>query len=321
MSTIPTTFKRPRVPYTVVGGLKKDRIRRYSSRLTILILGRGGRFYRGSLLEEILDLDFGDILYVEGPNIPYDVEPLFRKYPDVRFLLLRAESSTGEKLNLGIEEARSRLILVLWSDMRVPASSLSTKLVDRIDESGVLCTTPLLRNAKAEIIPSLETPAFIQGNLKVVPWTPRRDGLPTLFPFDYCGIYNKEKYLFTGGFDYSIVNPYWQKMDFGFRAFMWGERILSGTTPVLDYSLEVPSEDNTPDESYKFFYLKNLAVRFRRDLGVLPSVHFFRYVFRSDRGPLYSLKEFLQVRKWVELNRYRFKRDARGLLNMWEMPE
>ncbi len=320
MNTIPTTFKRPRVPYTVVGGTKKDRIRRYSSRLTILILGRGGRFYRGSLLEEILELGIGDILYVEGPNVPYDVEPLFRKYPEVRFLLLRADSSTGEKLNLGIEEARARLVMVLWSDMRPPAG-LSAKLLDKIDESAALCTSPQLRNPKNELIPSIQVPAFIKRNLKVVPWRSPRDALPTIFPFDYCGVYNKEKFLFTGGFDYTIANPYWQKLDFGFRAFMWGEKILATTSLAFDYSLEVPSEDSTPDESYKFFYLKNLAVRYRRDMGVLPTARFFTYLVRADKGPLYSLREFLQVKKWVEINRYRFTRDATRLVEQWEMPE
>ena len=321
MSTTPTIFKRPIVKYTVVGGKKKERFGEDSTKLTVLILGRGGRFYRGNLLKEVLKHPVCEILYLEGPDISYDVEPLFRQYPEVRFLLLRTDTSTGEKINLGIEESRSRFVFVLWSDMHIRGKSLSTSLQEKIDASGALCTTPVLRNPEGEVIPSVRAPAFLKGKLKIVPWAPVKDETATLYPFDYCGIYHKEKFLFTGGYDYTITHPYWQKLDLGFRAHLWGERLVCSTTSGLDYLLEVPAEDNTPDESYRFFYVKNLAIRFRRDMAALANSRFFHYMLHSNNGPLHSLREFLRLKKWVELNRYRFKRDAKGMVGLWEMPE
>ena len=40
MNTIPTTSRRPRITYSVVGGARHDRIRRYSAALTFLVLNR-----------------------------------------------------------------------------------------------------------------------------------------------------------------------------------------------------------------------------------------------------------------------------------------
>ena len=135
------------------------------------------------------------------------------------------------------------------------------------------------------------------------------------------GSITKRSSCLRGGYDYTITNPYWQKLDLGLRAHLWGERIVCNTTLILDYLLEVPTEDNTPDDSYKYFYAKNLAVRFRRDMAVLAHTRFFHYMIHSDKGPFYSFREFLRIKKWVEMNQYRFKKDAKGMVELWEMPE
>ena len=212
-------------------------------------------------------------------------------------------------------------MFVLWSDMKIIPSTFSTKTLRTVDGSHVLCTVPILRNPHQEIIPSIQVPAFIRKRLKVLPWSPIKNGLSSIFPFDYCGLYNRELFLAAGGYDYMIVSPYWQKLDFGFRAFMWNEKIVCSDTLVLDYSFEVPSEDNTPNESYKFFYLKNIAIRYRHDMAILPRARILTYLIHTDRGPIQSFREFWIVKKWVELNKFRFKRDAQGLVALWEMPE
>ena len=70
-----------RVPYTVVGGTRKDRIRKYSARLTVLILSRLGRLYKEDFLEELGGLEHADVLCVEGPGRTYDLEGRARKFP------------------------------------------------------------------------------------------------------------------------------------------------------------------------------------------------------------------------------------------------
>jgi len=321
MSIIPTIFSRPRLSYTVVGGARLERGRRKPFRLTLLLLNRGGRFHRAELYRELQEIGLGEVICLEGPTVAYDIEPLSRQFPQFRFLLLQEDASSGERINCGIEEARSKWVLVAWSDMRISGLSQELKNLDRLDFAGNLCTVPLLKNQRGETLPSLQIPALIHSRLKLLPWEPLREGMKTILPFDYCGIYDRERFLKLGGFDPAIPNPYWQKLDFGFRAFLWGEKIQCDPTIQFRYLEEQGSEDSTPDASYKLFFLKNMALRRKGERVKLPLAKLLVYLLRSDTGPICAYKEYREVLRWVEENGLRFKNDAPGLIRGWEVPE
>jgi hypothetical protein len=190
-----------------------------------------------------------------------------------------------------------------------------------LKEDDNLCTVPLLKTEKAETVPFIFIPAFIKRKLNIMAITRAKNGTTTILPADYCGIYNREKFILQQGFDTSITNPYWQKLDFGFRAFMWGERIACYPPLVVRYASHTSHEDNTVDKSYKAFYLKNLAVKCKKKKGYLPGLGYFRYMLRSDTGPIASLKEFLATGKWVKENAGRFRKDARRVITEWRIPE
>jgi hypothetical protein len=200
-------------------------------------------------------------------------------------------------------------------------SRFTLELPQSLEKVGAVCTVPLCRNAKLHPIPSWQSPVRKKRRLSITYRIPRRDGEDTLFPFDYCGVYSTEKFLRTGGFDPSIPNPYWQKLDFGFRCFLWGERIIGSTQLSLTYTAAPPTDNSTPDRSYKLFFLKNMVVRMRRETGVLPAWFFLDYLVHSDASPLDSLREFGAVRDWVHAHRFRFRRDPRDLLQKWEAGE
>jgi hypothetical protein len=63
-----------------------------------------------------------------------------------------------------------------------------------------------------------------------------------------------------------------------------------------------------------------MAVRTRREMGVLPVWRALDYMLHSDTGPLYAVKEFRIVRRWVRTHRFRFRRDPRDLIAGWERP-
>jgi hypothetical protein len=315
MSTTPSIFERPRASYTVVGGA--DRSRRDA--LTVLLLARGGRFYREEQLRELAGLPAVQVLSVEGPGPAYDLEELARRDPTVRFLLLRAPASPGEKINLGMGEAFSERVLVLWSDMRDEGGSLAAAL--KVPQRELLCQVPRLKSARGEVLPSVLIPAMIKGSLKVLPWKPVQEGMRSLYAFDYCGLYSRRRFLQLGGYDPWMRNPYWQKMDFGFRAGLWGEAVAWQPQLQFAYTGEQEGEDSTPDSSYKLFFLKNVAVRFTGDSGLLPLSRLPRYALRSGSGLLEALKEFREVRAWVHENRFRFQADLPSLLGRWEIPE
>ncbi|MBN1835863.1 MAG: hypothetical protein JW820_08425 [Spirochaetales bacterium] len=284
-------------------------------------MSRGGRFYRRELLEELTAAGVGEVISVEGPKVSYDIEPLSRELPAVRFLLLQGEASPGERINLAMGEARSRAVLVLWTDMKLSRASGLEVLAGRMEERGLLCLVPELRNPGGEIMPTVQLPALIRGRLQVIPWAPKHAGMRSVFPFDYCGLYSKERFQLCGGFDPWIRTPYWQKLDFGLRASLWGETIAADPSFQVAYTAEQSPEENTPDWSYKLFYLKNMAIRFNGEMGVLSRKRFLAYALRSGSGLLEAIREFREIQQWVWENRFRFKSDVSSLVGHWEVPE
>jgi len=323
MSTTASIFKKRKVPYTVIGGAKVDRVRKSRAPLAVLLLNRGSRFYRQEKLQQLQEAGIGEIHCVEGPRVSHDIETLSREFPEIRFLLLQEDATVGERINIGIEEARTRLVFVMWSDMGLEAGQPGEwdSFLNQIEEKQILCTVPRLTSSADQELPCIQVPALIKGRLKVMPWKAIEEGMSSLFPFDYCGIYHRDRFSLSGGFDPWMNNPYWQKLDFGLRSFLWGERILCRRDMVVRYEGGTETEDSSADVSYKLFFLKNMAVRFNGEMGVLPSSKRFAYCLRSDSSWLEARNEFREVKMWVHQNRYRFKSDVQSLVNHWEIPE
>jgi hypothetical protein len=270
------------------------------------------------MLKDLLARSLGEILWIEESESSTDVEPLARDFPQVRFLLVTDRSTAGDRVNIGIDEARAPMVMVTWSDTRLV--EFPSALLGSMEKSGVLCSVPVARTARNEPIPTWQAPLWKKRRFSIAYHVPRVEGERILFPFDYCGLYNRLKFAQTGGYDPGIVNPYWQKLDFGLRCFLWGERLLGTIRMSLTYTGSPPEEDTTPNEGYKKVWLKNMAVRTRREMGVLPVWRALDYMLHSDTGPLYAVKEFRIVRRWVRTHRFRFRRDPRDLIAGWERP-
>lgn len=326
MSTTPSTFDDPSGQdpvssgpgtYTVVGGSKAGHTAQ-TFRLSLLLLNRSGKLFTPGSLQDLKRMGFDDILAVEGPGLSYDVESLSRKHPTVRFLLLQKKLTLGEVINLGIQEARGTFVFVLWNDMSLLSGGLSSLVVERLFKNQQLCTVPVLQNLRGEVLPTLQAPAFARRYLKVLNLSPAREGRLSLFPFDMTGIYHTEKFLLTGGFDPLITNPYWQRLDFGFRAHLWGESIKCETALRLKYLGEPPIMETSPDDSYLRFYLKNLSVRYNGEAGYIPLSRFWSYLWKREGSFFKARREFREVRNWVELHRFRFQFDATSITDLWE---
>jgi hypothetical protein len=184
-----------------------------------------------------------------------------------------------------------------------------------------LCTVPVIQNARCETLPTLIAPVVNRKIVKTLAFAPRdKEGLPSLYPFDGVGIYDRDRFVRLGGFDSTLKNPHWQLMDFGFRSRLWGEEISITQLVKLSYDGEVPAADSTPEASYRRFYLKNLAPVFRSDYAHLPLRRFPGYLIRSGGYPFSAWEEFSSARRWVKTNCYRFKNDARAIAGLWEHP-
>jgi hypothetical protein len=268
------------------------------------------------LFRSLEGLKVDEVLSVEGPSATYDVEALANRFSKTRFLLLTKDVSPGQQINLGIDEAYGKYVYVLWNTMA--PGPIPPRILERIKDERLLCAVPIMRNERSELIPTVQAPAFFRNHLRVVPVPPAKDGMPSLFPFDYVGIYDKERFLRTGGFDEEITTPYWQKMDFGFRSHMWGDRIVCATSLRVSLKSRDVAEDTTVDPSYSRFYLKNLSVRFNGDSGDLPRHKFLQFYLKTGGSLASCIRLFRRIRQWVSQNRFRFTQDAKRVTELWE---
>ena len=317
MNTIPTIFNERKVPHTIVGGTVKKSDEEQSP-FTVILLNRGGRYYRSAVFQNLENAGFDSVISIELSNEPYDIENLSVRFPAVKFLVPLEKVTIGEMINTGIAETSSPYVLVIWNDIRLSTSAVPARLVAKLRDDGILCTSPVLSSQKLEALPVQMVPALNRSTFQVEPLPCFHDNSPTVYPFDFIGIYNREKFIRLGGFDYTISNPYWQNLDFGFRAHLWGEEILLSASFRLAYDGDVPQEDITADSSYIRFYLKNLAPVFRKDEAFVPISRFFSYAGKAGTNIFDAWNCFCHVRKWVRLNRFRFVRDAAAICGQWE---
>jgi hypothetical protein len=261
-----------------------------------------------------------DVLYVTGPDASADVEAASRRFPDARFLLLGGEASPGQKVNVAIEEARSPLVLVMRSDMRLFRWSASVEGLAKLAAPEAVCTVPAVLGDDGEILPTIHMPVLIRRRLRIIPLTELADGIMCLYPHAFCGLFRRETFLALGGFDAAFTNPYWQSIDFGFRAFMWGERILFREQFRVKTHGEPEVVDATRDADYKRFFLRTVAVRLGPERAELPWYRLFPYLLRAGVNPFSAYKEFSEAAAWVRKHSQRFRLESRGVCALWEPP-
>jgi hypothetical protein len=317
--------------YTVVGGDERGG----ATGLSAVLLNRTGRYPRRTLFQELEKTGFDTVISIESSPERYDVEELSGAFPFVRFILLREPIGPGEQINLAVSELSSPLFFVLWNDLRIMTGGGAARMAERLtfgpeelkknggEKSPYrrLCTIPVIQNSRFETLPTLIAPAVLKRSVRTLFFPPLKDGLPSLYPFDGVGLYDRERFIKLGGFDGGLKNTHWQFMDFGFRAWLWGEEIRSTQQMKLSYNGDIPAEDSTAEASYRRFYLKNLAPIFRKDYAHLPLRRFPGYLFRSGEDLPAAWAAFSESRRWVSLNRYRWRSDARTITDRWEYQE
>lgn len=302
-------------PYTVVGG-EIPRYRPYSTNwpsLTVLLLNRGSRQYRGILFQELCSLGSVEVLSLEQSPAPHNLETLSRRYANLKFLIFAQKSTIGAQINAAMREANSEYIYVLQGDMRTNISTPLPKLTE------ILCTTPVFTDNQGKTIPTSIGP--IAGAKRIFdtqPRLPEKNGTPSLIPWDYTGIYSKTRHQNIGGFDPQIEESWWQKLDYGMRAWLWGEEIRTHLSLRISYLDELHMEDLSPGIGYLRFYLKNLAVRKDGDSVSLPVRLIWPLLFSAGLSLRAVRRQIRELKHWMRLNRYRFKKDAVELTELWD---
>jgi hypothetical protein len=316
MNTIPITFEKKQLEYTLIGGPEKTSHPMNPKGFTILLLNRGGKPFRKELLSELIKLNCQEIIFVEQNEIrPDDINQT-----DIPLHILRVKGSytAGDIINIGIKEAMGKFIFVLWSDMILHSSHISSRVFEKIDERNHFCTVPQLTDEE-RVLPSCSVPVLkSKREIEVIYHNNITNLTRTLFPSDYCGIYSREKFLELGGFDGKMSNPYWQLMDLGFRVALWGDRISFQSAMKISYMGDIPSFDITPDVDYGHFFMKTQAIAVKNGVGRLPGYRLFSLLLKTDGNGVDVYREFQQIKSWVRQNKNRFKEDVSSLLSHWE---
>jgi hypothetical protein len=176
-------------------------------------------------------------------------------------------------------------------------------------------------NSRYEILPTMTTPMTRRKKMRTAVMEPRAEGQLSLYPYNGIGIYDRMRFIQMGGFDITLANTHWQLMDFGFRSHLWGEKIAFNLQLKLACYGELPAEDTSAEDSYRRFFLKNIAPAYRDYYAHLPFIRFPPFLFRYGEDLSAAWEEFRECRAWVNKNKSRWKRDARGVTHLWDEDE
>ncbi len=316
MSIIPSTFNEHQIQQTVLGGTEPIPNIKLPVAVILLNTGTGG-LYRTKLIERLIKNGFSSIVSIDKTAENYNVEDFARMFPCVRFVVPHENVSIGDMINIGMAELEEDYVLVINDSIHVGSSMLSGNVLDRYIAEENLCVVPRLVDAQRQPLPVRFTPMVESNTLKPISSSLISERIPTLYPFDFVGIYNRQRFVKLGGYDYTITSPYWQNLDFSVRSWLWGESIVMSPLFQLAYDDSVPVEDSTPDKSQLRFYLKNCAPKFSADRCYIPISRFFSYKKQSGRSFADARRDFKVARNWVEKNRYNFTKDIYMLIDSW----
>ncbi len=301
--------------YTVVGN--RQLAKESHIPFSVVVLNRGERIWKDTQFAQLQELDIKDIISVEPPETFYEIENYLERFDTMRFIVPKKEISAGEAINIAISEAHNQWVLVLWNDISIQESSIGAKAIERIKASESLFISPICCKNSNEIIPTAGIPLFYRRNrLKVIYQIFSAKHDKSIFPFDYCGFYNKNKFQSLGGFDAEYKSSYFQLLDFGFRGYMQGLDSTSDLLFRLIYNNTIPVLDTTIDENYVRFYLKNLALHFKKYKKYIPISKFIR--FRTHDGLFAKWKKFNLLRKEIDKYQHLVLKSAIQVVKEWD---
>ncbi|GMO59403.1 MAG: hypothetical protein Ta2G_19350 [Termitinemataceae bacterium] len=306
--------------YTVIGS--KERMA--SSGLAAVLLNSGSGIYsKRNSIETLKKQGFDYIVSVENSGEHYEAQQLCELFPFVCFVLLKEPTSIGQMINIAAGELKSPLFFVIWNDFHLLQGLTNTRIVEKMltpndkDWYMRLCMVPVIQDSAFATLPTAGRPVILRKKMNIQPFSPNTECAPTIFAYKGIGIYSRELFFNIGGFDPSIKAEYWQLMDFGVRAWLWGQRLQTTQLVRLRYDGDFSATDTTVDEAYWAFFLKNLAPVLRRNSKQgdtypchIPWAYFMQYWLKSQQSLTQAYKKFREARLWVRQNSTHYVYDA-----------
>lgn len=307
MSTTPSTPEA----ITVVGPQPTHK----PDAISLVVLNRGPRHNRYPWFERAEAEPFHEIISIEPKERAYSVEPLARQLRRTRFALVGPGANPAVGLRAAARIGQTDYVLVIWSTMTMP------KGIDRarahFERPHVQAVGPALSGDRGETIPCVHVPQSGRRVLRIDNRPPRSSAVPTLYLFEHVGLYRRSALLAPNGYDSELTSPYWQRLDFGIRNFMWGNQLLVEPAFRASYTTMPEEENRTADANYARFYARNVAPRVRANGVAIPWYKPLGFALRS-RAPIGVVaREFRAAGAWVQQNQSNYTRAASEVVETW----
>ena len=319
MNTIPLTFDEHQINRTVIGGRTNEDSGALN--ISVILFISGGSHYKINSFENLLNCNFNSVICIERKNDSFAIEDVAKKFPKIKFIIPKEETTDGEMINLAMSEISSDYVLVLRDNLYIAPGIIEQNLAQRLIQEDVYCVVPRLldknkNGLSTRFNPCAEKSHFVIDSSFVV-----TDGVKTVYPFDFIALYNRKKFIQLGGFDYTIKTPYWQNLDLAVRSWLFGEKTKLTTMLQISYLDEVTVEDRTVNMDYLRYYLKNELPRYRNEMGYYMHGSFLKFFHQSSCGYLEARRQYLSAKNWVEANKYGFKMDLQGFIQGWSVTD
>lgn len=315
MNSIPLTFDERQINRVILGG--SDFPPDVKLNVSVILLNSRGSQFRFPVLESLSKCGFKSIVSIENDPENFKIEMLSRRFPSVKFIIPLENATQGELINIAMGEVDSKHVLVVKDTLLLDREIFTSRIIERLAEKNLFCIAPRIFFPDCPNFPIVSFPTVENSIFKIAASSVLSDGCAVLFPFDFVGLYDREKFIQLGGFDCTIKSPYWQNADLSLRAWLFGEKIELSTLFSFTYNESVPETDVAKDISYSRFFLKNLIPCMDNDNVVIPKSSFLLYLLRSGCGFIESYRQFSAAKVWIQKNKHRFKIDVKFLIENW----
>ncbi len=227
-------------------------------------------------------LDFGDkndleltlSWYMENMNLSlyvltteykmeeYDIQ---QKYPEVTFVIFSNDTTTGEYINALADECYTDYFLVVRTDMELVAFNGEALLSIMGDKDHPFSISPVLLSLDMEVMPTIRAPYIRGKEIEPQPFQPEIESdIPqkTLYPILGVGLYDRALFQRLKSYDEEILSEYYQTLDIGVRAWLFGYSIKVTSSLAFRFPKRVSViEDRSECSGMNRFYTKALSIR------------------------------------------------------------
>lgn len=174
----------------------------------------------------------GELIVVDDASRDGSAAFIRDNFPEVRLIALKENAGFGRAVNLGVESAVHRRVVLLNSDIKV-ANDFLRPLLARLDEPDVFAVQPRMEEWDGDGLNlGLNVGRFDNGYIRI--WNEKEDpalpspstAVPNLYAVGGAMAFDREKWRELEGFD-DVYRPFcWEDIDISYRAWKRGWRVI-----------------------------------------------------------------------------------------------